>query len=75
MKKLHRCDHPECNRRSRVKRECVMCEKKGTKIHTIRACSHHVDWSLAAMKRHVLRKHPAVIPGLCFAALKGEDVF
>ena len=74
MGKLTRCDHPNCNRRSRVMRECILCEKKG-KVHLINACDHHPEWLMEKLKRHVLLKHPGTIPTLVVAALKGEDVF
>jgi len=75
-----RCDHPNCKRRAKSRRECLTCEKlveagKAESVFTLHACGYHQGNILERIKKHTLTAHPVNILRAMGAALKGEDVF
>lgn len=75
-----RCDVEGCKRRGGEKFECIACielaaaGKLEGKAFSRKPCIDHRDAAIAAMKRHVLVKHPANILRVAVAALKGEEL-
>jgi hypothetical protein len=67
------CFVEECGARGSVGQECELCLKKG-KQFKLQACRSHTGDARARMKRHILLKHPGVMPAWFAAAMTGEDM-
>jgi hypothetical protein len=70
-----KCDFEGCTARSKVKQECLTCERLRKEVYTVNACHAHAAWSQQKIRRHSLVKHPSNIVGAIGAALGGEEVF